>query len=65
MKLLYVWLLQSGQVELPQREIAAALGITQANVSLATKRLIQLGLASRDPMAKPREKAVIHALEHI
>ena len=43
-KLLYVWLARRGSVDLSQREIAAALGITQSNVSIAIRRLRELGL---------------------
>ncbi len=48
-KLLYLWLAQQGEVKLPQRRIAAALGLTQANVSLTTHRLVELGLVERRP----------------
>lgn len=61
-KLLYLWLAQHVEVDMSQRDIAASLGITQANVSLATRRLIELGLATRDPGHKPRERAMIRAL---
>lgn len=43
-KLLYLWLLPQGTVSWSQREIAAALGITQANVSRAMNRLGELGM---------------------
>lgn len=61
-KLLYLWLAQHGEVDMSQRDIAATLGITQANVSLATRRLIELGVASRNPEDKPRERATIRAV---
>lgn len=43
-KLLYVWLAQRGSVDLSQRQIATALGLTQSNVSIAIQRLRELGL---------------------
>lgn len=60
-KLLYVWLVQSGSVSLSQREVAVALGITQANVSLATQRLLDLGLAKRTPDEKSRARKTLYA----
>lgn len=50
-KLLYVWLARRGSVDLSQRQIASALGVTQSNVSIAIRRLRDLGLVdypSRD-----------------
>ena len=43
-KMLYLWLAPQGEVSWSQREIAATVGITQANVSRAMKRLGELGL---------------------
>ena len=42
-KLLYLWLAPQGEVSWSQREIAVAVGITQANVSRAMKRLGEVG----------------------
>jgi len=43
-KLLYVWLARRGSVNLSQRQIGAALGLSQSNVSIAIRRLRELGL---------------------
>lgn len=61
-KLLYLWLAQHGKVDLPQRDIAAALGITQANVSLAVQRLLELGLVTRDPDEDSRARKTLSAV---
>lgn len=45
-KMLYLWLLPQGTVTWSQREIGAAVGITQANVSRAMTRLGEIGLLS-------------------
>jgi len=43
-KLLFVWLSRRGSVNLSQRQIGAALGLSQSNVSIAIRRLRELGL---------------------
>lgn len=43
-KLLYVWLAARESVDLSQRQIAASLGLTQSNVSIAIRRLREIGL---------------------
>ena len=55
-KLLYVWLARQGRVDMSQRQIAAALGLTQPNVSGAVTRLRELGLVDTPPAARPRVK---------
>lgn len=62
MKLVYLWLAQSREVDLPQREIAIALGITQPNVSLAVKRLLELGLVRRHPDEDSRVRKTLRAV---
>jgi len=61
-KLLYLWVSYNGEVTLSQRAIASALGVTQASVSLAVKRLIELGLISRGPLDKPRVRGRLSAV---
>lgn len=61
-KLLYLWLVHNGEVDLSQREISAALGITQANVSTAVSRLVELQLVARDASARPRVRVPISAV---
>ena len=56
-KLLYVWLVHNGEVDMSQRRIGEALGITQANVSIAANRLVELGLVRRGPGARARVRA--------
>jgi len=58
-KLLYLWLAQHGEVDMSQRDIAAALGITQANVSLALNQLIDLRLVERSTEARPRVRGYL------
>lgn len=43
-KLLFIWLASQGAIDLSQRQIAAALGLTQSNVSIAIRRLRELRL---------------------
>ena len=60
-KLLYLWIAQRGRVDMSQREIARALGITQANVSVAARRLRFLGWLQAPEGAKPRVRTPLIA----
>ena len=62
-KLLYLWLLPQGEVSYPQRHVGRALGLTQANVSIALKRLRSLGLVADLEPAPPRARATIRAVD--
>lgn len=61
-KLLYLWLLGNGEVTMSQRHISVALGITQANVSLATQRLVELGLVQRVPEENSRARKTLRVI---
>lgn len=64
-KLLYLWLAQHDEVDMSQRAIARALGITQANVSLALGRLLSLGLVERSSEAGPRLRSALSVVRSI
>ena len=61
-KLLYLWLCPQGEVSYSQRTMARALGLTQANVSIALNRLRDLGLIEDSGDVRARVGARFRAL---